>query len=82
VTLTAEVTSSAPQDKPQGAVHFFIDDALLAIVPLATDGSRSAASAETTTLTAGVHRMSARYIGHPQFIPSASPFVMHTVTQR
>ena len=82
LTLTAVVTTQTAADKPQGALHFFADDALLAIVPLATDGDQSTASLEVATLAAGVHRISAKYAGHPQFFPSASVAVAHVVTQQ
>ena len=82
LTLTAVVTTQTAADKPQGALHFFADDALLAIVPLATDGDQSTASLEVSTLAAGVHRISAKYAGHPQFFPSASVSVAHVVTQQ
>jgi hypothetical protein len=82
LTLTAVVTTQTAADKPQGALHFFADDALLEIVPLATDGDRSTASMEVATLAVGVHRISARYAGHPQFLPSASVSVAHVVTQQ
>jgi len=81
VILTATVTTGTSSDKPEGALHFFDGEQSLGIVPLVTDGALSTASLELATLAPGVHRLSARYAGHPRFFPSASIAIPHVVSE-
>ena len=81
VILTATVTTGTSSDKPEGALEFFDGEQSLATVPLATDGDLSTASLELATLAPGVHRLSARYAGHPRFFPSVSIAIAHVVSE-
>jgi hypothetical protein len=81
VILTATVSAGTSSDKPEGALQFFDGEQSLGIVPLVTDGDLSTASLELATLAPGVHRLSARYAGHPRFFPSASIAISHVVSE-
>ncbi len=81
VTLTATVSGPSQGDRAAGAVEFYSGPILLGVLPLPVEGT-SAASLQVADLAAGMHTLTARYMGHPDFFPSASPPVHHTVKPR
>ena len=60
-------------------MQFFIDEKLVATLPLSTDGAQSQAAIEVSKIAQGAHQIAARYQGHPNYFPSASPPRTHTV---
>ncbi len=74
VVLTAAVTSGA--GIPTGSITFYDDTARILTVPL----DAGTAVLPITSLSAGVHPLTAQYSGDDYFLPSVSPVVSQTVT--
>ena len=71
VTFTATVSNTSAAGSPTGSVTFSDGATLLTTQPLtAASGSAAAASFSTSTLSAGVHRITADYVPTGGFGPS------------
>jgi hypothetical protein len=80
VRLTARVALVTPgPNAPTGTVEFFDLETSLGTATLAASSSGRAAVLELTTLGAGPHSISARYLGDTQCAGSRSPMVAHEV---
>ncbi len=77
-TLTATIVgiSGLP---PTGTVTFFDGTTSLGSSPITTNAAASTATLALTTLTAGTHPITARYLGDANYLTSASPIQTVTV---
>lgn len=78
VTLTATVAPNTGSDRPVGGVEFSAGPRQLGLATLSREGAVTA-TLEIASLPVGRYQITARYLGHPAFLPSASPPVEHAV---
>lgn len=78
VTLTATVAPNTGNDRPVGGVEFSAGPRQLGLASLAREGAVTA-TLEVASLPVGRYQITARYLGHPAFLPSVSPPVEHAV---
>ena len=81
VTLTATVAPAGGDKRPQGTVEFSVGPRQLGVANLAAEGDVTA-TLQTSALPAGMHQLTARYLGHPDFLPSVAPPVPHAVNRQ
>ena len=79
VTFTATVTT-AGTNAPTGTVTFNDGSTSIGTVMLATVGGNQVATLAISTLTAGVHSITAVYGGDPNNASSTSPILMESIT--
>lgn len=79
VTLTATVQAAGSGAAPVGGVEFYAGAKMLGAATLPAQGATRSATLEIDGLPAGHHQLTARYMGHPDFLPSVSPPIGHTV---
>ncbi|MBK9519957.1 MAG: Ig-like domain repeat protein [Anaeromyxobacter sp.] len=81
LTLTATVAVAAPgAGTPSGTVRFFSDGVPLGDAVLGPTG-QAALPVAGTTLAAGVHELTASYLGDPSFLGSGSGPLSHLVVR-
>ena len=80
VTLTARVAlAKVGPHAPTGTVEFFDLDTSLGTAVLSTSNGVHSAVLQLTTLAAGPHSISAKYLGDTNCADSRSPLVAHVV---
>jgi hypothetical protein len=83
VKLTARVALASPAPvRPTGVVEFFDLDGSLGTATLAVVNSANTAVLELTTLAAGPHNISAKYLGDANCADSRSQAIAHVVIGR
>lgn len=82
INLTATLTAPNSMETPAGTITFFDGSTLIATAPIAANilGNTATTTISTSSLTPGIHTITANYPGSSDFYPATSAPVTVTIT--